>query len=71
MAIPSPHLKNLKHENIWIKFRDGQREPATRRLPIDLTPAYERAISRAAGMCTVKRHMEKPPAFVITTRNGG
>jgi hypothetical protein len=39
MAIPSPHLKNLKHENIWIKFRGGQREPAARRLPIDLTPA--------------------------------
>lgn len=39
-------------------------------LPADFPEKYRRAVVRAAGMCTVKRHIEKPPAFVITARNG-
>ena len=40
-------------------------------LPDGFPAKYERAVSRAAAMCTVKRHMEQPPAFIITTRKGG
>ena len=39
-------------------------------LPDGFPPKYHRAVIRAAGMCTVKRHMETPPDFVITTQNG-
>jgi putative redox protein len=39
-------------------------------LPADFPEKYRRALIRVAGMCTVKRHLENPPAFVITARNG-
>ena len=39
-------------------------------LPADFPEKYRRAVIRVAGMCTVKRHLENPPAFVITARNG-
>lgn len=39
-------------------------------LPAAFPEKYRRAVTRAAGMCTVKRHLEKPPEFVITARNG-
>lgn len=39
-------------------------------LPDNFPDNYRRAVIRAAGMCTVKRHLEKPPAFRITARNG-
>lgn len=39
-------------------------------LPAEFPEKYRRAVVRAAGMCTVKRHMEKPPAFVISAHNG-
>ena len=39
-------------------------------LPDDFPDKYRRAVIRAAGMCTVKRHLEKPPAFRITATNG-
>ena len=36
-------------------------------LPGGFPDKYRRAVIRAAGMCTVKRHLEQPPAFHITT----
>ena len=39
-------------------------------LPDDFPPKYHLAVIRAAGMCTVKRPMDSPPDFMITTRNG-
>ena len=39
-------------------------------LPPDFPQKYRRAVTRVAGMCTVKRHMENPPTFSITARNG-
>jgi ribosomal protein S12 methylthiotransferase accessory factor len=39
-------------------------------LPDDFPEKYRRAVTRVAGMCTVKRHMDNPPAFVITAANG-
>ena len=39
-------------------------------LPPDFPSKYRRAVIRAAGMCTVKRHLEQPPAFHIAARNG-
>lgn len=38
-------------------------------LPAEFPEKYRRAVMRAAGMCTVKRHLENPPQFVITTHN--
>ncbi len=39
-------------------------------LPRDFPDKYRRAVIRVAGMCTVKRHLDNPPAFHITARNG-
>ncbi len=39
-------------------------------LPDDFPEKYRRAVIRVAGMCTVKRHLDNPPAFHITARNG-
>jgi len=39
-------------------------------LPADIPVKYHKAIRRAAGMCTVKRHLENPPAFDLRIRNG-
>jgi putative redox protein len=39
-------------------------------LPADFPAKYHKAVLRAAGMCTVKRHLENPPAFDLKVRNG-
>jgi putative redox protein len=39
-------------------------------LPGDIPAKYHKAIRRAAGMCTVKRHLDHPPAFELRVRNG-
>ena len=39
-------------------------------LPADIPAKYHRAILRAAGKCTVKRHLDNPPAFDLRIRNG-
>ena len=39
-------------------------------LPDNFPEKYRRAVIRVAGMCTVKRHLDNPPAFHITARNG-
>lgn len=39
-------------------------------LPAEFPEKYRRAVMRAAGMCKVKRHLEKPPEFVISAHNG-
>ena len=39
-------------------------------LPDDFPEKYRRAVQKVAGMCTVKRHMEKSPAFSISVSNG-
>jgi ribosomal protein S12 methylthiotransferase accessory factor len=39
-------------------------------LPDGFPEKYRRAVMRVAGMCTVKRHLETPPEFKITARNG-
>lgn len=36
------------------------------RLPADFPPQYKPAILKAAELCTVKRHLQEPPAFEIT-----
>ncbi|MGB5984871.1 MAG: OsmC family protein [Desulfobacterales bacterium] len=36
-------------------------------LPDDFPEKYRSAVIRAAGMCTVKRQMQSPPQFDITT----
>ena len=37
-------------------------------LPADFPEKYRDAVVRAAGLCTVKRHLEHPPSFQIQTR---
>lgn len=39
-------------------------------LPADFPAQYHKAALRAAGMCTVKRHLNNPPAFDLRIRNG-
>lgn len=39
-------------------------------LPSDFPEKYRKAVIRAAGKCTVKRHIETPPQFEITTISG-
>ena len=35
-------------------------------LPLDFPPKYQAAVIRAAEQCTVKKHLEHPPAFEVT-----
>ena len=37
------------------------------KLPIDFPDKYKPAIIKAAKLCTVKRHLENPPEFRIST----
>jgi putative redox protein len=37
------------------------------RLPADFPEKYRPAVIQAAQLCTVKRHLEKPPHFTVTT----
>jgi putative redox protein len=36
-------------------------------LPRDFPEKYQRAVQRAAELCAVKQHLERPPSFEITT----
>jgi len=40
-------------------------------LPDDFPEKYRPAIIQAAQLCTIKRHLENPPRFHITTRSPG
>jgi putative redox protein len=40
------------------------------RLPDGFPEKYEQAIVRAVDQCTVKRHIQDPPEFVVTTSRG-
>ena len=70
--------RNMATDGIALKMTSDWNEQSHRveniemtiSLPDDFPAKYRRAVIRAAGMCTVKRHMEKPPAFRITARNG-
>ena len=37
-------------------------------LPTEFPPKYQKAVVKAAQMCTVKRHLENPPNFEVNTR---
>lgn len=39
-------------------------------LPPDFPPKYQAAVIRAAEQCTVKKHLEHPPAFAVATTWG-
>ncbi len=53
--------QNHRVENIHIELS----------LPKGFPGKYRRAVIRAAGMCTVKRHLDHPPDFHITARGNG
>ena len=36
-------------------------------LPKGFPDKYKKAVVKAANLCAVKKHMEKPPQFIITT----
>ena len=36
-------------------------------LPADFPEKYRDSVMRAAGLCTVKKHLERPPAIEVTT----
>jgi ribosomal protein S12 methylthiotransferase accessory factor len=38
-------------------------------LPADFPDKYRAAIIRAVELCTVKKHIEQPPQFIITTKS--
>jgi ribosomal protein S12 methylthiotransferase accessory factor len=40
-------------------------------VPADFPEKYIRAIASAAELCSVKKHLETPPTFRITTRKSG
>ncbi len=39
-------------------------------LPADFPEKYREAVVRAADQCAVKKHLEKPPAVLVTARTG-
>lgn len=40
-------------------------------LPLEFPEKYREAVKRAAEACAVKKHLEKPPTFVIYTSTTG
>ncbi len=40
------------------------------RLPAGFPEKYKPAVIQAAQLCAVKRHLEKPPRFAVTTSGG-
>ena len=69
--------RNIATDGIALKMTSDWNEQShlveniemTISLPEDFPDKYRRAVIRVAGMCTVKRHLEKPPALRITARN--
>jgi putative redox protein len=39
-------------------------------LPADFPEKYREAVVRAAEQCAVKKHLEKPPAILVSARQG-
>jgi ribosomal protein S12 methylthiotransferase accessory factor len=70
--------RNLPTEGISVTMRNdwndkthlAEKISMDIRLSADVPAKYHKAIRRAAGMCTVKRHIDNPPAFELTVRNG-
>jgi len=71
--------RDLNTEGLKLIMRT-HRDPAKRMigrieieilLPPDFPDKYREAVIRAAEQCTVKKHMENPPEFVITTKKPG
>ncbi len=66
-GIPTDNIRIIQHNEF---------DPATNmltqvnfdiQLPPDFPERYKAAVIRAADMCKVKKHLEHPPAFEITT----
>ena len=71
--------RNLPVEAIALKMTSDWNERTDRAenvhielsLPEGFPEKYRRAVIRAAGMCTVKRHLDHPPAVHITAPTRG
>ncbi len=68
--------RGLPSEGAGLAMRIVERDPETHliskiqleiKLPADFPEKYRDAIIRTAELCTVKRHLERPPAFEVYT----
>ena len=68
--------RNIPTENIGIIMsidRDGETNMVTRvtinvSLPPEFPQKYLRAIEKAINMCTVKKHLQDPPEFLVEAK---
>jgi ribosomal protein S12 methylthiotransferase accessory factor len=72
------HKRNLPTDGVKLIQR-ARRDPATGMtdqveieilLPAGFPEKYREAIVRAAEQCAVKKHLEKPPAILVSARQG-
>jgi ribosomal protein S12 methylthiotransferase accessory factor len=67
--IPVDGIKIRQRMVIDRKTYLSQRIELTVELPEDFPDRYREAVIRAAGLCTVKRHLDQPPPIeVVTTK---
>ena len=68
--------RNLPTEGAGLVMRIAERDPESHlitkiqleiKLPADFPEKYRDAIIRSAELCTVKRHLDRPPAFEVYT----
>ena len=68
--------RNLSTDGAGLTMRIVERDPESHlitkidleiKLPADFPEKYREAIIRTAELCTVKRHIERPPAFNVYT----
>ena len=68
--------RGLSTDGAGLVLRIAERDPETHlirriqleiKLPADFPEKYREAIVRTAELCTVKRHMDSPPAFEVYT----
>ncbi len=68
--------RNLSTEGAGLAMRIAERDPESHlitkiqleiKLPADFPEKYRDAVIRSAELCTVKRHLDRPPAFEVYT----
>jgi len=64
-GIPSDQLRVVLHAEKDPRSHMVEEIIITVHVPRDLLEQYQAGIIRAAGLCLVKKHLEKPPKFTV------
>lgn len=66
-GIPTDHIRIVQHHRVDPTTHMVTQVMFDIQLPPDFPERYKPAVIRAAEMCKVKKHLEQPPTFEITT----